>query len=140
MGEHAAHVGVHRGEVVVVGEDQHGARRVRADAGQARGAPSRSARQRRRGRRPAVADDRRGAVAQAAGAVVVAEALPEAQHVVERRRGEVLEARVGGEERLVLGDHARHLRLLQHDLADEDGVRVGGAAPGQVAAVGRRTS
>src|SRR5665647_3544143 len=59
----------------------------------------------------------------AAGAVVVAEALPEAQHVVQRRLRQVFEARVDREELRELGDHAGRLRLLQHDLADEDRVR-----------------
>src|SRR5262249_27418502 len=41
------------------------------------------------------------------------------------------------EELAVLGQHAVHLRLLQHDLGHEDAVRLARAPPGEVAAVSR---
>ena len=134
MGEDAAHVGVHRGQVVVVGEDEDGARRVRADAGQRAQAVGRA-----RQLRPAAGrrggDGRRRALLQPPGPVVVAEALPAPQHVGERRRGETLQVGPGGEPLHEARRHPRHLGLLQHDLADQDRVGVGGVPPGQVAPV-----
>ena len=133
--EDAAHVGVHGGQVVVVREDEHGARRVRADAGQ-RAQPVERARQLGRGaqgarrRRPPP----RTPAAAAPGCCSRVPASAAARRPAARRRGSRGRAtpRSHSTNR---GDHARHLRLLQHDLADEDRVGVGGAAPGQVAAV-----
>ncbi len=36
---------------------------------------------------------------------------------------------------MIIRDHSGDLRLLEHELGNEDGVRVAGAAPGQIAAV-----
>ena len=45
------------------------------------------------------------------------------------------EAKFGKLPCLVLWDHNRDLRLLEHELGDEDGVRITRATPGQVAPV-----
>ncbi len=74
---------------------------------------------------------------QVARAPVVAEARPFSEHVRKRRLGETPERREATEEALVHVQYARHLRLLEHDLRDEDGVWVAGAAPGEDAAVAR---
>ncbi len=66
---------------------------------------------------------------------VVPERVPEAPDVVGRRARQGLERRVAFEELVVFGHDPLHLRLLEHDLRDEDVVRVPGAAPRQVAPV-----
>src|SRR5204862_2616641 len=72
------------------------------------------------------------------GPAVVTEARPRADDIgggcgrADRRRGKA------HEEGVVLGNDPRHLRLLEHHLADEDRPRVTGVAPRQVAARARR--
>ena len=94
VGEHAAHVGVHRGEVGVVGEDEHGARGVRADARQ-------RAQSLGRARQLGGAAVRRGgdgglrAGLQPPRPGVVPETLPAPEHLGQGRRGETLEVRPG---------------------------------------------
>ena len=56
-------------------------------------------------------------------------------HLLLRRRRQRLERRILVEPLGVLRQHAIDLRLLQHDLGDEDVVRVVGLAPWQVAPV-----
>ena len=46
------------------------------------------------------------------------------------------ERRVAIQPLVILGQHAVDLRLLQHHLRHEDVIRVAGAAPRQIAAVG----
>ena len=74
-----------------------------------------------------------------AGAAVIAEAGPQAQDIVERGLGEILQAWPTGEEFLEIGADRRHRCLLQHDFGEPDGVGVGllavGGAPGHCAAV-----
>ena len=72
---------------------------------------------------------------QVAGAAVVAEPLPQLQHVLLVGGGEVGERREGGEEPLEVRDDGGDRGLLEHDLADPDAVRVAVGPPGQVAAV-----
>ena len=62
---------------------------------------------------------------QAARPDVVAERVPGRRHVALGRRGQRIERRVLLEPLGVLRQHAVDLRLLQHDLRDEDVVRVG---------------
>ena len=66
---------------------------------------------------------------------VVAERPPRLGDVGFRRVGERLQARILLQPLVVFGQHAIDLRLLQHDLGDEDVVRVAGVPPRQVAAV-----
>ncbi len=75
------------------------------------------------------------AVPQIACARVVAKACPRGEHVVERRRGEVAHRRELLHPALPVRDHGLHPRLLQHDLADPDRIRVTRPSPGQVAPV-----
>ena len=74
---------------------------------------------------------------QADGAAVVPHPGPEADDIGGLGVGERAECGEGVEEGAVLGDDALHLGLLEHDLRDEDGVRVGDAAPGEDAGVAR---
>src|SRR5262245_42802187 len=85
--------------------------------------------------RPAVRCDLARSAVQVEGAAVVAEALPLADHVAGRGGRERLDRGPALEESEVARDDARDLRLLGHDLGDEDRVRISGAPPRQVAAV-----
>jgi hypothetical protein len=70
-----------------------------------------------------------------ARARVVAEAGPRSEHVIEPRGGERAHRRKLRHPALPVRDHGLDARLLQHDLADPDRVRIARATPGQVAAV-----
>jgi hypothetical protein len=69
------------------------------------------------------------------GAPVVSEPLPGPDDVGERGRGERLRGRPALEPLPETRDDALDLRLLEHDLGDEDRVGVAAPAPGEVAAV-----
>ena len=88
------------------------------------------------GQRAAVARDRlaRDRV-QPARPDVVAERVPGLDDVALGRRGQRLERRIAVEPLVVLRQHAIDLRLLQHDLGDEDVIRIARLAPRQVASV-----
>ena len=76
-----------------------------------------------------------GGGVQVAGASVVAKSLPGVKDVVlrsQRERGEVREAPEPG---VIIRAHGSDCCLLQHELGDEDGVRVAGVAPRQVESV-----
>nr|AAO59965.1 GreA [uncultured bacterium] len=68
---------------------------------------------------------------QVARAAVVAQAAPEREHVVQRRRGQRLHVGKTLQEPGVVVDHGDHLRLLQHHLGQPHAVRVLCALPGQ---------
>src|SRR6266542_2115664 len=128
--EHAPHIGVVEGGIFAVGEGEDGARRVAADAAQALegGAVIRQA--------PGVAGHRlAGDAVQASRAPIIAEGAPRLRHVAGAGPGEVLQGRIAREELLIFRDDAIHLRLLEHDLRDEDAVGFARPAPGKVAAV-----
>ena len=74
----------------------------------------------------------RGGVVQVARPAGIAETLPVAQHVAERRRSARCRRRVGAAERVHLGITRRRLGLLQHHLGDEDPPRIAGRPPRQV--------
>lgn len=126
--EEAAGVGVDGGVAKTEGDGGDGSRGVAAEAGEreevVEGVGEAAG---------AVVDDGAGGGVEVAGAGVVAQAGPEAEDIVERRGGEGFRRRETLEEALVEGDHAVHLGLLEHDLADEDVVGLSGAAPGEVA-------
>ena len=66
---------------------------------------------------------------------VIAEALPRVQDIGRfraRERGEIRKAR---EPAFVIRQHGRDLRLLEHELGDENGVRIACSPPGQIAPV-----
>src|SRR5205823_8026963 len=76
---------------------------------------------------------------QVAGARVITEPLPELQYLVERCRGEHRNVGPACHESVEIWADSRYRRLLQHDLAEPDAVRVGpdagGGAPRQRPAV-----
>ena len=77
--------------------------------------------------------DSRGA--EITGAGVIAETLPGVQNVMfgsNCQSGEIGEAL---QPLFIIRDDGSDLRLLKHELRDEDGVRVVGVAPGKIAAV-----
>ena len=76
--------------------------------------------------------DEPGGGVQVAGASVVAKSLPGVEDIVLRsacQRGEVGEAPEPG---VIIRAHGSDCCLLQHELGDEDCVRIVGAAPGEI--------
>ena len=71
--------------------------------------------------------------AQIARARVVAEAAPQREHVVFGGGGQGCDRGEAFEEALVVRDDRLGARLLQHDLADPDAVRIARVAPGKIA-------
>ncbi|MEY2547020.1 MAG: hypothetical protein QOG48_2137 [Verrucomicrobiota bacterium] len=69
------------------------------------------------------------------GAAVVAEALPCVQDVVFARARKRGESRETCEPSIIVRQHGRHLRLLEHELRDENRVRIARAAPREIAPV-----
>lgn len=78
----------------------------------------------------------RGGV-QMASACVIAESLPRVQDVIFRGSGQGGEIGEPTEPVIIIWDHGSDLCLLEHELGDEDGIRVAGPAPGKLAAVTR---
>ena len=72
---------------------------------------------------------------QIAGASVIAQPLPGMEHLVEISRGQILDPRPASEKIAKIRTDGRDRRLLQHDLAEPDMIRVGALAglgpPGQ---------
>ena len=68
-------------------------------------------------------------------ASVIAEALPRAKHLVFRSARQGGEIRKPAKPLVIIRNHSRDLRLLQHELGNEDCVRIAGPAPGQIAPV-----
>ncbi len=127
--QHAPHVAVQDGDPLAEAEGSDGGGSGAADAGQRR--------QLSRRVRKAAAEARHHllrAAVQVARPAVVAQPAPQAEHLVLRRRGQRGDVREAGQEALVVAQHGRHLRLLQHDLRQPDAVRIAGALPGQVVA------
>src|SRR6266852_313385 len=128
--EHSPHVRVHEGGVLPMRESQDGPGRVPAYPAKAKQlrAPV--------GEPPAVARHRlAGDAVQVLRAAIVAERIPGARHVAGAGARELLEGRIATEELTILGDDAVDLRLLEHDLRDEDAIRIAGPAPRKVATV-----
>ena len=66
-------------------------------------------------------------------ASVIAEALPRAKHLIfrsARQRGEI---RKRAEPLVIIRDHGGDLRLLEHELGNEDRVGIAGATPREIA-------
>ena len=129
-GEDARDVGVDGGDGEVEGETGDGSGGVASDAGQARDGGG-------IGREDAAVfgDDLLRGVAEISRPRVVAEALPDAEHFGlggGGERGEIGEAR---EPLFVKRDDGRHLRLLEHELRNHDGVRIVGPPPREIAPV-----
>src|SRR2546423_626470 len=72
--------------------------------------------------------------AQISRARIVAEPLPRAENVTFRGRGKSNCVGKTAEPFIIIRDDGGDLSLLKHDLGDEDRVRIGGAAPGKIAA------
>jgi hypothetical protein len=72
---------------------------------------------------------------QISGAGVVAEALPGVQDVIFGSSGERGEIGEAAKPLFIIGDDGGDLGLLEHELGDEDRVRIGSAAPGKIAGV-----
>lgn len=128
-GEDARNVGVHNGGGAVEGKGCDRACGVAANAGE--GCEKDGI-----GGKPAVVfgEDHAGGLLQVAHAVVVAEPFPLAEEFCFGGGGEGGEVREGGEkafEASVL-QNCGNGGLLEHDLGNEDGVGIGGAAPGVV--------
>jgi hypothetical protein len=106
-----------------------GVRRGAADAGQLRDRFGAA-------RKPAAVLAHHGlrAGVQVARAGVVAEPAPQRHDLGHRRRGEFGKRAEACQEARVVGDHRRHLRLLQHDFREPDAVGIAGVLPGQVVA------
>src|SRR5208337_1170263 len=66
---------------------------------------------------------------------IVAQAAPGGQHGLFRSRGERLDIGKTCKEYPVVFEHCGHARLLQHDFAEPDAVRISRHAPGKVAAM-----
>ena len=71
---------------------------------------------------------------QVARSRVVAEPRPVFEDGLDRRRGQRPDIGKALEKTLVVGNHRRHLRLLQRDLGQPDAVGIAGVLPGQVMA------
>ncbi|OQB96703.1 MAG: hypothetical protein BWX86_00626 [Verrucomicrobia bacterium ADurb.Bin122] len=128
-GEDAHDVAIHTGGLCAKRDARDGGGGVGADAGQL--APG-VGRFWRRGH----GDDRAGELVEIAGARVVAEALPEFQHLFLGGGGEGGEIGQLVEPAGKVGERRLDLRLLQHELADDGFVERGRFAPGQRAPVG----
>jgi hypothetical protein len=63
------------------------------------------------------------------GAVVIAEALPGVENIVLRSAREGSEVRKSAKPFIIIRDHRGDLSLLEHELGDEDRVRIAGFAP-----------
>ncbi len=104
-----------------------------------RGVPSDAGQRRERlriGRHAAamVADDGPRGRMQVHRAAIVPQALPDLENRLVGCLGEGLDGREPREKPLVVRDDRGNLRLLEHDLADPDAVRIGRSPPRQVAA------
>ena len=126
--ENAFDVAVEDGFAAVEGEGGDGGGGAAADA--AEGFEGSAA----VGKRAAVfCDDLFGGFVQVAGAAVIAQALPEGEHLVFGGGGEGGDGGEGGEKaRVVFGDGG-DLGLLQHDFREPDAVGVA-AVPGEIVA------
>ncbi len=122
--EHAGHVAVDEGRALAV--------RDRCDRTGGVGPDARHVAQLGCGARQRLADGLRTAV-QVARARVVTQARPRGEHVVERRGRECTHRRERRHPLLPVRDHRGDPRLLQHDLADPDRVRIARATPWQIA-------
>ena len=76
----------------------------------------------------------RGGV-QMASACVIAESLPRVQDVIFRGSGQGGKIGEPTEPVIIIWDNGSDLCLLEHELGDEDAVRIAGLAPGKIAAM-----
>src|SRR4051812_12343390 len=128
--QHAGHVGVENGGALPEREAHHRARGVLAD-------PFERSQRCFVGRQAAAVALNRLArdCVQPPRTNVVAQRPPRLRDVFLRRRGERFQAGILVQPLVILRQHAIDLRLLQHHFGDEDVVRIGRPAPGQVASI-----
>ena len=81
------------------------------------------------------ADDFLGKQAEHQGAAIIPHPLPESEQTGERRLGKGLKIGKRGKEFAVFPDHPFDLRLLEHDLGDQDPVGIFCLPPGKIASV-----
>jgi hypothetical protein len=79
--------------------------------------------------------DGAGGLLQVTDAAIVAQSLPELEEGGLVDIGKSLHGGKGGEEAVEVGLDRLGAGLLEHDLGDEDGVRIAGMSPRKVAAV-----
>lgn len=126
--QHADHVAIHHGRPSTEANRCDGCRRVAADTRQ------RSKPFNRVGELSAVlVHNRRSSLVQIPGTAVVAQAGPDFQDIVDPSSRQDMHCRESSEEPLVVRQDRGHLRLLEHDFAKPNSVRVFGASPGKVA-------
>ncbi|MFT3881078.1 MAG: hypothetical protein QM703_15625 [Gemmatales bacterium] len=70
------------------------------------------------------------------GSAIVAQAFPIFQHFLFMCLGQISDCGEPCEKLLEEGDDRRHLSLLQHHLADPNGIGITTGTPGQVALIG----
>ena len=68
-------------------------------------------------------------------ASVIAEPLPRAKYLVFGSAGQAGEIGKSAQPLLIIGNDRGDLRLLEHELGDENCVRIAGPAPGEIAPV-----
>ena len=127
--QHSRDVRVHQCGAPLIRERRHGSRRVVSDARQCSQIHCIV------GDRCAVGGHPSCERVQIPGTCIVAEPGPRLQHGVTWRFSHVVERGEAREKALVVIDHTRHLRLLEHELGDENAVRVTRAPPREVAAM-----
>ncbi len=130
--QHPRDVGVHQRCPALEGERRDGARRVRAH--------SRELAQRRRvggqlGTGPPSTRDGAGEPMEIVRSGVVPEPVPRLPHPPGMGRRQRVQRGKSTEKALVVIDHARDLRLLEHELRDEHAIGIACASPGKVAPV-----
>src|SRR5436305_11764601 len=72
---------------------------------------------------------------QVPGSAIIAQAFPSSKYLLLIRIGQIREIWKGSQKSFKVWNDSRHLRLLQHDLADPDPVRISVLAPGEGALV-----
>ncbi len=125
-GEDPLHIGVHAGQIVPEGDAGDSARRIRPHARQFA-----EARRVRGKHAPVALHDLPGGLVQMTGPGVVAQSLPQTQHFFFRRGGHSGHVGKTLHPAVEIGDAALHLRLLQHDLRNPDGIGRIVRPPGQ---------
>ena len=128
-GEDAGDVGVNEGGATLVGEARDRAGGVEANARKGTKTCGVGRDNAGAGRR---IGDLTGERMQVASAGVISESGPRVGHVLDGRIGDVVEGGEALEKPRVVIDDAGDLRLLEHQLGDEDVVRVARAAPGEI--------
>jgi len=128
--EQADGVGFEDGRAAIEGDGDNRAGRIAADAGQLL-----QLRDLLRELAAVARDKLLGRGVELASTPIVTQPLPQAEHLPLVGCGKGMHVgQCADEPREILADR-RHLRLLQHDLADPHAIGIAGAPPGQIAGV-----